>query len=108
MKLRKSNRPFDDNVNEYNSLYLINNIYLYRLKLHHPEISWSNIEKLLTSEGEVFSRAELGDCLVALAGGNTNALEMASYDGASFAEKVLGFDLADLSASDVFQEPHEA
>ncbi len=81
-------------------------IFIFRLKLHHPEISWSNIEKLLTADGEVFSRAELGECLVSLAGGNTNALEMASYDGASFAERVLGFDLADMSKSDVIEEPH--
>ena len=58
----------------------------------HQDVSWSNIEKLLTSEGEVFSRDDLGYCLTALVGSDTNAAEMASYDAERFAESILGFE----------------
>lgn len=72
--------------------------YLYvcfycRFKLgHNQDVAWSSIEKLLTSEGEVFSRDDLGFCLTSLLGSSTNAAEMASYDAEKFAEAILGFD----------------
>lgn len=55
-------------------------------------MSWAHLEKLLTSEGEVFSPSELGDCLVSLLGKVTNDVEMASYDAAKFSELILGFE----------------
>lgn len=65
----------------------------HRLKLApHQDVSWGNIEKLLTSEGEAFSRDDLGYCLTALVGADTRQAEMAVYDAEKFAESILGFE----------------
>lgn len=72
---------------------IIDLLVVYRLKLGpNHDVSWGNIEKLLTSEGEVFSRDDLGFCLAALVGENTSNAEMASYDAEKFAEAILGFE----------------
>lgn len=73
-----------------------------KLKLTSSEVSWANIEKMLTTEGEMFSRADLGTFLTALVGSNTNDTEMATYDGASFAARVLGFDALGLPATEQY------
>ena len=65
-------------------------------------MSWANIEKMLTTEGEMFSRADLGTFLTALVGSNTNDTEMATYDGASFAARVLGFDALGTPATEQY------
>jgi len=55
-------------------------------------VQWSQLKKLLTSEGEPMSQNDLDMCLTALIGETSQSLDGAAISAGSFAEKVLGFE----------------
>jgi len=66
-------------------------------------VAWSDLKRLLTSEGEVMSMADLEVCMSALVGGNANiALEenKGFVSAGKFSDEILGFEYYDTATVD--------
>lgn len=55
-------------------------------------VSWQEMKRLLTSDGEAISLADLDVCMQALIGSNANVLDGQMITAARLAEEILGFD----------------
>jgi len=55
-------------------------------------VSWQELKRLLMSDGEAVSPADLDVCMQALIGSNANVLDGQMISAARLAEEILGFD----------------